>query len=209
MPEKARIGASASEPRQHILNPKVVESELGALQAGCSGFFEHQTEHELRLTAAVRKRNPFLCMAVTHLPSGTVTFLFTDIEGSTRLLDELGERVRRGAGGAPARSARGVRGATAASRSRRRATPSSSPSPPPPRRSRPQAQGSRRSARDRSRCGWASIPASRRLTGDGYVGLDVHRAARSPPPGTAARSLVSQTTRDARRRRLRDLGGTG
>ena len=26
------------------------------------------------------------------LPSGTVTFLFTDIEGSTRLLHELGER---------------------------------------------------------------------------------------------------------------------
>ena len=28
------------------------------------------------------------------LPSGTVTFLFTDIEGSTRLLQELGERYR-------------------------------------------------------------------------------------------------------------------
>jgi len=26
------------------------------------------------------------------LPSGTVTFLFTDIEGSTRLLDALGDR---------------------------------------------------------------------------------------------------------------------
>lgn len=30
--------------------------------------------------------------AMRRLPSGTVTFLFTDIEGSTRLLDELGER---------------------------------------------------------------------------------------------------------------------
>jgi class 3 adenylate cyclase len=29
---------------------------------------------------------------VTELPSGTVTFLFTDIEGSTRLLKELRER---------------------------------------------------------------------------------------------------------------------
>jgi class 3 adenylate cyclase len=27
---------------------------------------------------------------VRHLPSGTVTLLFTDIEGSTRLLEELG-----------------------------------------------------------------------------------------------------------------------
>jgi predicted ATPase/class 3 adenylate cyclase len=30
-------------------------------------------------------------MTITDLPSGTVTFLFTDIEGSTRLLQELGE----------------------------------------------------------------------------------------------------------------------
>ena len=28
---------------------------------------------------------------MSELPSGTVTFLFTDIEGSTRLLHELGE----------------------------------------------------------------------------------------------------------------------
>ena len=29
---------------------------------------------------------------MAHLPTGTVTFLFTDIEGSTRLLQQLGER---------------------------------------------------------------------------------------------------------------------
>ena len=28
------------------------------------------------------------------LPKGTVTLLFTDIEGSTRLLQQLGERLR-------------------------------------------------------------------------------------------------------------------
>jgi hypothetical protein len=28
---------------------------------------------------------------MTELPSGTVTFLFTDIEGSTKLLHELGD----------------------------------------------------------------------------------------------------------------------
>src|SRR5207253_666168 len=32
------------------------------------------------------------CSPMAELPSGTVTFLFTDIEGSTRLLQELGER---------------------------------------------------------------------------------------------------------------------
>jgi class 3 adenylate cyclase len=30
-------------------------------------------------------------VVVAALPSGTVTFLFTDIEGSTRLLQRLGE----------------------------------------------------------------------------------------------------------------------
>lgn len=29
---------------------------------------------------------------MTELPTGTVTLLFTDIQGSTRLLDELGDR---------------------------------------------------------------------------------------------------------------------
>jgi class 3 adenylate cyclase len=36
--------------------------------------------------------------AVSTLPTGTVTFLFSDIEGSTRLLDELGAD-RCGVGG--------------------------------------------------------------------------------------------------------------
>jgi class 3 adenylate cyclase len=29
----------------------------------------------------------------SDLPSGTVTFLFTDVEGSTRLLEELGDEA--------------------------------------------------------------------------------------------------------------------
>ena len=42
---------------------------------------------------------------VRDLPSGTVTFLFTDVEGSTRLLDELGD----GYAGALAGHRRGLR----------------------------------------------------------------------------------------------------
>src|SRR5205085_7151500 len=34
----------------------------------------------------------YIIRAVPELPTGTVTFLFTDIEGSTRLLEELGPR---------------------------------------------------------------------------------------------------------------------
>ena len=33
--------------------------------------------------------------AMTELPTGTVTFLFTDIEGSTRLLQGLGSEYER------------------------------------------------------------------------------------------------------------------
>src|SRR6266540_6172914 len=33
-----------------------------------------------------------LLIHMPELPTGTVTFLFTDIEGSTRLLQELGDR---------------------------------------------------------------------------------------------------------------------
>ena len=32
---------------------------------------------------------------MAELPTGTVTFLFTDIEGSTRLLQDLGDRYGR------------------------------------------------------------------------------------------------------------------
>ncbi len=46
----------------------------------------------------------------SDLPSGTVTFLFTDVEGSTKLLHELGRGgVRRRARRAPPRDPRGLR----------------------------------------------------------------------------------------------------
>ena len=60
----------------------------------------------------------------------------------------------------------------------------------------------------RCACGWASTPARRRSATSGYVGLDVHRAAGSARPATAAR--CSSRRRRARARRpvatLSDLG---
>jgi hypothetical protein len=44
------------------------------------------------------------------LPTGTVTFLFTDVADSTKLLHSLGADARRGAGRAPSRHQRGMRG---------------------------------------------------------------------------------------------------
>ena len=129
------------------------------------------------------------------LPSGTVTFLFTDVEGSTRLLHALGaeayaealaehRRVIREACAAP----------RAASRSTRRATPSSSRSRLRPARSRPQLRSPKRSPPARSTCASASTPGRRCSTDEGYVGDDVHRAARIAAAGHGGQVLVSAST---------------
>jgi adenylate/guanylate cyclase family protein/AAA ATPase-like protein len=141
-----------------------------------------------------------------ELPSGTITFLFTDIEGSTRLLDELGDayadalaehrRVLREVfarhGGVEVDTqgdaffvafAR-VKDALAAA-----------------------AQG--RQALDggpvRVRMGLHTGEPV--VTEEGYVGIDVHRAARIAAAGHGDQILLSQTTRDfAGNLDLRDLG---
>jgi predicted ATPase/class 3 adenylate cyclase len=134
------------------------------------------------------------------LPTGTVTFLFTDIEGSTRLLQELGDRyaavrdqhaaiVRHAveAGGGVEVSTEGdsffvafpspvgaVRAAVAAQRGL--ATHDWSPSPPV-----------------RVRMGLHTGEGI--LGGDNYVGIDVNRAARIAAAGHGGQVIVSDATR--------------
>jgi class 3 adenylate cyclase len=134
------------------------------------------------------------------LPTGTVTFLFTDIEGSTRLLQELGDRyavvrdehaaiVRRAvaeAGGvevstegdsffvAFASPLAAVRAAVAAQRGL--AAHDWSPAPPV-----------------RVRMGLHTGEGV--LGGDDYVGLDVNRAARIAAAGHGGQVIVSDATR--------------
>src|SRR5207302_9462271 len=126
------------------------------------------------------------------LPAGTLTFLFTDIEGSTKLLNELGTdryhevlavhtRLLRDAfkDGVEVRiegdalfmvfavAAKAVRGAAAAQRALGAAT-------------------FPHSATVRARMGMHTgegTPASAEA-GAGYVGIDVHRAARVPAAAT-------------------------
>ncbi|HYZ76877.1 MAG TPA: BTAD domain-containing putative transcriptional regulator [Gaiellaceae bacterium] len=149
-----------------------------------------------------------------ELPAGTVTFLFTDIEDSTRLLHELGDRYaealaehRRllrqafGRHGGVEVDTQGdaffvafasVKGAAAAAT---------------------EAQEALKAGPIRVRMGLHTGEAV--VSDEGYVGIDVHRAARIAAAGHGGQVLVSQTTHDllgsevelheVRQHRLKDL----
>jgi predicted ATPase/class 3 adenylate cyclase len=134
-------------------------------------------------------------LARPHLPSGTVTFLFTDIEGSTRLLQELGDRYadvlaehRRMLREAFAHHS-GVEVDTQGDAffvAFARASDAVA--------SAQAAQGALRGGRVRVRMGvHTGEPMVRE---EGYVGIDVHRAARLASAGHGGQILVSRPTRD-------------
>jgi predicted ATPase/class 3 adenylate cyclase len=129
------------------------------------------------------------------LPSGTVTFLFTDIEGSTRLLSELGDAYADALAGhrqalRDAFSAHGgvevdtqgdaffiafarARDAVAAAAGGQRALVSGP---------------------IRARMGIHTGEPLR--TDEGYVGMDIHRGARIAAAGHGGQVLISQTARE-------------
>jgi predicted ATPase/class 3 adenylate cyclase len=139
-------------------------------------------------------------------PHGTVTFLFTDIEGSTRLLRELGDEYpdalaghRRALreefmrhGGVEVDAQGDAFFVVFAKASDALAA----------------AAGAREALGDgpiRVRMGLHTGEPT--LTEEGYVGIDVHRAARIAAAGHGGQILLSQATRDlAGAERLRDLG---
>ena len=141
-----------------------------------------------------------------ELPTGTVTFLFTDIEGSTRLLRELGDGYADGACRASPCAAGGVgrHGGVEVDTAGRCLL----------RRVRAclGCGGGRRlraaRARERARCGcgWGCIRGSRFAADEGYVGFDVHRAARIAAAGHGGQVLLSQATADLAGVDVRDLG---
>jgi predicted ATPase/class 3 adenylate cyclase len=161
---------------------------------------------------------------MAELPTGTVTFLFTDIEGSTRLLQRLGDRYTalledhgeilrsafREAGGYPV-STEGdsffvvfqsapaaVSGAAAAQRA---------------------LQGHPWPDGEQVRVRMGLHTGEGKLGGDNYIGIDVHRAARIASAGHGGQVLMSGSTRalvegslpsglsdrDLGRHRLKDL----
>ena len=152
-----------------------------------------------------------------ELPTGTVTFLFTDIEGSTRLLQALGagwktviedhNRLLGGAiheaGGVTVRTEgdsffavfRSAPRAVAAAEAAQQAL-AAHPWPP--------------EASVRVRMGMHTGEGT--VGGDSYVGLDVHRAARIAAAGHGGQVLLSSATAElvraglVERLGLRDLG---
>ena len=140
------------------------------------------------------------------LPSGTVTFLFTDVEGSTKLLNELGDayadvlgehrRVLRDAlarhGGVEV-DTQGDAFFVAFGRANDALA----------------AAGDAQKALSSGRLGvrMGLHTGEPLLTEEGYVGIDVHRAARIAAAGHGGQILISQSTRDlVGGDRLRDLG---
>jgi WD40 repeat protein/class 3 adenylate cyclase len=151
-----------------------------------------------------------------HLPSGTVTFLFTDIEGSTRLLHELGDDYA----GVLAQHRRLLResferhdGVEVDTQGDSFFVAFSDP------RSAVEAAADAQSALACHDWSGGAVPRVRMglhtgepmVAGDHYVGIDVHRGARIAAAAHGGQTLVSERTRDGVLYdgvpgRLRDLG---
>jgi predicted ATPase/class 3 adenylate cyclase len=141
-----------------------------------------------------------------ELPSGTVTFLFTDVDGSTKLLQELGAEEYAAALGEHRRR---LREAFAAHGGVEVDTQGDAffyafPTAPGALAAATEATEALTGGPIRVRIGvHTGTPL---LTDEGYVGADVHRAARIAAIGHGGQVLVSAATRTLVDRQLTDLG---
>jgi alpha-glucoside transport system substrate-binding protein len=154
---------------------------------------------------------------MVDLPTGTVTFLFTDIEGSTRLVRELGPRYAQ----VLAEHQRILRDCFAAHRGREIDSQGDSFFVAFSRagdavecaiEAQQALQSHRWSGGVRPRVRMGLHSGEPRASGERYVGFGVHRAARVGAAGHGAQILVSNATRELveddlpPHARLRDLG---
>jgi YVTN family beta-propeller protein len=138
---------------------------------------------------------------VNELPSGTVTFLFTDIEGSTQLLKQLGPAY----GEALDEHQRILRAAFAAHGGQEVDTQGDSFFVAF-RRAKDAVAAAADAQRDLAAHPWPGAQPLRvrmgihtgepRVSSERYVGLGVHKAARIAAAGHGGQVLVSRTTRD-------------
>jgi predicted ATPase/class 3 adenylate cyclase len=142
-----------------------------------------------------------------NLPAGTVTFVFTDVEGSTRLLHQLGADAYADA---LAEHRRALREAFVRHHGVEVDTQGDSffiafSTAPAALAAAAEAQQALAAGRIRVRIGIHT--GTPRLTDEGYVGPDVHRAARIAAAGHGGQILVSSSTASlVESDRLRDLG---
>jgi predicted ATPase/class 3 adenylate cyclase len=140
------------------------------------------------------------------LPSGTVTFLFTDIEGSTRLLQRLGAEPYAAA---LAEHRRLLRDAFSTHGGVEVDTQGDAffvafPTAPGALAAAAQAREALADGPIKVRIGLHT--GSPHLTDEGYVGADVHRAARIAAAGHGGQILISAATAQLVEDRLHDLG---
>ncbi|MDQ3671891.1 MAG: tetratricopeptide repeat protein [Actinomycetota bacterium] len=140
-----------------------------------------------------------------ELPSGTVTFLFTDIEGSTRLVEALGS----GYVDVLAEHRRLIRDAVARRGGVEFGTQGDAiffafSDADDTLVAAEEAQHALASSRTRVRM--AIHTGNPLLTDEGYAGIDVHRVARICSAGHGGQVLVSEATRKVVSRNLRPLG---
>jgi hypothetical protein len=135
---------------------------------------------------------------MAELPGGTVTLVFTDIEGSTRLLASLGSRYE-----AVLADHHKLLRATFSSHARWRSTPRETPcsmrSPGPRRRSGERWRRSGRWLPMSSEREWSSVrmgihTGEPSLSDEGYVGTDVHLGARISALAWGGPVVVSSAT---------------
>src|SRR5437016_7969295 len=144
-------------------------------------------------------------MMVSDFPTGVVTLLFTDVEGSTRLLHELGDDY----GEALHEHRRRLRAAFAEHEGVEVDTQGDAFFVVFARASNAVAaavDGQRALADGPIRVRMGIHTGEPRLTEEGYVGLDVHKGARIAAAGHGGQVLLSQATRALVEAEVRDLG---
>jgi predicted ATPase/class 3 adenylate cyclase len=147
-----------------------------------------------------------MALVRADLPSGTVTFLFTDIEGSTKLLHELGAEAYAEA---LAEHRRVIREACAAHHGVEGETQGDAfffafPTAPGALAAAGAMTEALASGPIQVRAGLHTGTAL--VTDEGYVGEDVHRAARIAAAGHGGQVLISSTTAQLVDGELKDLG---
>jgi predicted ATPase/class 3 adenylate cyclase len=130
----------------------------------------------------------------TGLPSGTVTFLFTDVESSTKLLHELGEEAYAQALTEHRRVLREAFEARGGVEVDTQGDAFFVAFPTAPGALQAAAEARQQLAAGPIRVRMGIHTGTPHLAAEGYVGVDVHRAARIAAAGHGGQVLVSATT---------------